>query len=75
MKKCNICSGVIRKGYDTKVGTYHKDCLRMQRKGLLYSGYTARFRNSTGSNCAACGQIISSDHFHKAGQPYHKECK
>ena len=47
----------------------------MQHKGLLYAGYDGNIRNAFGKECGGCGSIIKTDHFHKSGVPYHKECR
>lgn len=46
----------------------------MQSKGLLNTGHQRRPKDSTGKRCVECQQVIESDHAHKQGRPYHKEC-
>ena len=59
-----------------KDSTYHRDCYRMQRKGLLFAGYDKPPKNSVGKRCAGCNTVIDDDdrHAHRNGAPYHKEC-
>ena len=71
---CRICSTEGTKLVALKAGTYHRECLRMQKKGLLYTGPPPKIKDSTGQPCTRCRDTIDSPHAHKAGKPYHREC-
>lgn len=55
---------------------YHRDCYRMQNKGLFSTGPRRTLKDSTGQSCSGCGSIIEpgDKHAHRNGFPYHKEC-
>lgn len=58
----------------TPAGRYHRECLRMQRKGLLWTGTPRPHKDSTGQPCQGCGGIIDGQHAHRGGRPFHREC-
>jgi hypothetical protein len=75
MEKCRICNtDVTMKGRTLKTGTYHRECLSMQQKGLLRTGNHPKPMDSTGKPCAGCNELIDGSHAHRQGRPYHREC-
>ena len=75
--KCRICNTPIsreKQGYKLRDGSTHKECRRMQNKGLLATGGVFKPIDSTGKNCHGCGGVIDSPHAHRSGNPYHREC-
>lgn len=72
---CGICKTPVRKGgVVVKTGRYHRECLRMQAKGLLRTPAPHRRQDSTGKACGGCGATIEGPHAHRWGKPYHREC-
>jgi hypothetical protein len=55
---------------------YHRECYRMQAKGLLSTGPQRAVKDSTGKRCGGCNTIIEAGdkHAHRRGVPYHREC-
>lgn len=72
---CRICKGEIRgRYYALRTGATHRDCRRMQTRGLLRTGGVAVAKDSTGLPCNGCGDLIEGPHAHRRGNPYHREC-
>lgn len=67
---CRICNTPLEDASKRA----HSECVRMQRKGLLFTGYYAPPKSSIGERCQGCGGFIEADHAHRQGQPYHREC-
>jgi hypothetical protein len=55
---------------------YHRECYRMQNRGLFQTGPVRPVKDSIGKPCGGCNQTIEPDdkHAHRNGVPYHKEC-
>lgn len=55
---------------------YHRECFRMQTRGLLNAGIDSKRTDSTGKRCGGCNTVIESGdpHAHRSGVPYHREC-
>lgn len=65
--------GTKRKAADSH---YHRECYRMQNKGLLSTGADKPKQNSVGKPCGGCNQTIEDgdNYAHRQGKPFHREC-
>ena len=55
---------------------YHRECYKMQNKGLLNAGRDSTPQVSIGKHCGGCNSVIEDGdkYAHRNGIPYHREC-
>jgi hypothetical protein len=75
VRVCGICSTPIESQTQMRLSV-HRECKRMQDRGLLFSGFDSRVKDSTGARCGGCNSIIAAGekHAHRRGTPFHREC-